>query len=133
MHCSKNCFHFLPHLRSNQNYTFAGYNKKFPPVISSFARSFHGTFQKCRYLRQLCHNQYTLVHQSQARSCPGHAKAPHNFFLARRVKEAGSPLIAPKLEREEATGLSHLPSNTNKTLTLEGRWVGTACWRKASS
>ena len=59
----------------------------------------------------------------QAKSWPGHAKAPHRFFLARRVTGADSPLTAPRLETGEATDLSHLPSATTKTrLWKEGGW-----------
>lgn len=60
-------------------------------------------------------------------------KAPHSFFLPRRVTEAGSPLTAPGLEREEATGLSHLPSIATKTQLWKEGALGTACWRKARS
>lgn len=38
----------------------------------------------------------------RAKSWPKHAKAPHRFFLARRVTGAGSPLTAPGPERGEA-------------------------------
>lgn len=59
----------------------------------------------------------------RAKSWPGHTKAPHHFFLARRVTGAGSPLTAPGLERGEARGLSHLPSTAMKTqLWKEGGW-----------
>lgn len=49
--------------------------------ISSLACSFHRTCQKCGFLRQLCHSQYTLVHHHE----PGHERAAHCFSLARTV------------------------------------------------
>lgn len=103
VHCFENCSHFLSHLRINQSYTFAVYKKNFLPCML-FPQDLSEMWVPEAALSQPIHT---------GASPQAWAWKSSSLFLF--SKDSNRHVTAPGPEKEEATGLIHLPNTATKT------------------